>query len=92
MIASIDEGGREPFSVACGRRGPNLEVTFCTIDQPARLSQLCGVLTVNDLNIVYARVFTRTDGRVIDVSFRAAEDLDMVQAGLVRCRVEVLSD
>jgi rare lipoprotein A len=32
------------------------------------------------------------EGRVIDVSFRAAEDLDMIQAGLVRCRVEVLSD
>ena len=32
------------------------------------------------------------EGRIIDVSFRAAEDLDMVQAGLVRCRVEVLAD
>ena len=32
------------------------------------------------------------DGRVIDVSFRAAEDLEMIQAGVVRVRVEVLGD
>lgn len=31
------------------------------------------------------------EGRIIDVSFRAAQELDFVRAGLVRVRVEVLS-
>lgn len=43
------------------------EFTFCTHDQPFRLSQLCGVLTINDFNILDAYAFTRQDGKVIDV-------------------------
>jgi len=43
------------------------QITFCTHDMPYRLSQLCGALTLNDFNILYARVFTRRDGKVIDV-------------------------
>jgi rare lipoprotein A len=31
------------------------------------------------------------DGRIIDVSWRAAQELDFVQQGLVRVRVDVLS-
>jgi len=49
------------------RRNSLHEITFCTPDQPYRLSQLCGVLTTNDFNIFEAYAFTRTDGTVIDV-------------------------
>ena len=49
------------------RRSGMHEFTFCTHDQPFRLSQLCGVLTVNDFNIFEAYAFTRSDGTVIDV-------------------------
>jgi [protein-PII] uridylyltransferase len=53
--------------VAMRKRGPSTEFTFCTIDKPFRLAQLCGVLAVNDFNILYAFAFTRTDGKVIDI-------------------------
>jgi [protein-PII] uridylyltransferase len=43
------------------------EATFCTYDKPFRLSQLCGLLTVNDFNILSALAFTRRDGTVIDI-------------------------
>jgi [protein-PII] uridylyltransferase len=43
------------------------EISFCTRDKPYRLSQLCGVLTLNDCNILFAYAFTRTDGIVVDV-------------------------
>jgi len=45
------------------------EICFCTHDKPFRLSQLCGVLTLNDCNILYANAFTRTDGVVVDVFY-----------------------
>jgi len=45
----------------------SIELTACTRDRPFRLSQLCGALTVNDLNILGALAFTRTDGVVIDL-------------------------
>ena len=70
-------------------------------DIPPELVQSVGIGTrvrvVNKENgkAVVVRINDRgpfVEGRVIDVSFRAAEDLDMIQAGLVRCRVEVLSD
>jgi [protein-PII] uridylyltransferase len=48
-------------------RGGLQELSFCTQDQPYRLSQLCGVLTINDFNILEAYAFTRKDGTVIDV-------------------------
>lgn len=45
----------------------SLELTMCTHDQPFRLSQLCGAITINDLNILGAYAFTRKDGVVIDL-------------------------
>jgi [protein-PII] uridylyltransferase len=64
MIASLES---EDAAVTHHRRGAWLEITFCTHDKPSRLSQLCGVLTINDFNILHAHAFTRTDGKVIDV-------------------------
>jgi [protein-PII] uridylyltransferase len=55
-------------AIVSGRRGRlATEITFCTRDKPYRLSQLCGVLTLNDCNILFAHAFTRTDGKVLDV-------------------------
>jgi [protein-PII] uridylyltransferase len=45
----------------------SIEVAVCTRDRPFRLSQLCGVMTINDLNILGAFAFTRRDGIVIDL-------------------------
>ncbi len=52
------------------------EICFCTYDKPFRLSQLCGVLTLNDCNILYADAFTRSDGVVVDVFY--VEDISGV--------------
>ncbi|RKY83324.1 [protein-PII] uridylyltransferase [candidate division KSB1 bacterium] len=41
-------------------------VTVVTQDKPFRLAEICGVLSVNDLNIFSAQIFTRQDGIVID--------------------------
>ncbi len=49
------------------RRNGQHEFTFCTHDQPFRLSQMCGVLSINNFNILHAYAFTRKDGVVIDV-------------------------
>jgi [protein-PII] uridylyltransferase len=43
------------------------EITFCTQDKPYRLSELCGVLALNDFTILNAFAFTRKDGKVVDV-------------------------
>jgi [protein-PII] uridylyltransferase len=59
------ESKRVVVSAKSGRLGT--EVTFCTHDKPYRLSQLCGVLTLNDCNILFAYAFTRKDGRVLDI-------------------------
>jgi len=59
------------------RKGINLSVVFknlegftnitiITKDFPSLLSKICGVLTVNDVNIHDAKIFTRKDGIVID--------------------------
>lgn len=41
-------------------------ITIITRDTGSLLSRLCGVLSINDLNIHDARIFTRKDGIVID--------------------------
>jgi [protein-PII] uridylyltransferase len=55
----------------------SLELVVCTRDRPYRLSQLCGVITINDLNILGAYAFTRSDGIVIDLFH-----LERVEGGL----------
>lgn len=41
-------------------------ITIITRDTESLLSRLCGALSINDLNIHDARIFTRKDGIVID--------------------------
>ncbi|MDH3198275.1 MAG: [protein-PII] uridylyltransferase [Candidatus Krumholzibacteria bacterium] len=79
MVARLDG---EPFLVTHGREGAAHQFTFCTHDKPYRLSQLCGALTLNDFNILYARVFTRRDGKVIDVFY--VEDVSAARAAGAR--------
>jgi [protein-PII] uridylyltransferase len=55
-------------------------VTVITKDFPSLLSKLCGVLTINDINIHDAKIFTRKDGIVIDTfnvtDFRSHKKID----------------
>ena len=41
-------------------------VTVITKDFPSLLSRLCGVFSINDVNIHDAKIFTRKDGIIID--------------------------
>ena len=55
-------------------------VTVITRDSDALLSKLCGGLSINDLNIHDAKIFTRKDGIVIDsfnvTDFRAGNKVE----------------
>lgn len=55
-------------------------VTVITKDTPSLLSRLCGALSINDLNIHDAKIFTRKDNIVIDsfnvTDFRTSEVVD----------------
>jgi [protein-PII] uridylyltransferase len=66
-MAMVDEIDGGQFAVSYRRADHSHAVTFVTHDMPSRLSQLCGVLTINDFNILHAYAFTRRDGNVIDV-------------------------
>ena len=64
MIERLDG---EPAVLSHRFVGAAHEITFCTNDKPFRLSELCGVLAINDFTILNAFAFTRRDGKVIDV-------------------------
>ncbi|MEE9268749.1 MAG: ACT domain-containing protein, partial [Candidatus Krumholzibacteria bacterium] len=63
----VDTLEKRKFVVGSKRGKRSTEFTFCTMDKPFRLSQLCGVLTLNDCNILFAHAFTRIDGKVLDI-------------------------
>ncbi len=46
---------------------PMSRVTVCTYDRSYLLSDICGVLAVNDLNILTADAYTRSDGVIVDI-------------------------
>jgi [protein-PII] uridylyltransferase len=48
------------------------EITIIARDAPFALARFCGVLTANDVNILDANIFTRTDGVIID-KFRVTD-------------------
>ena len=66
-LQMIDRLDGEPVVVSHRFVGTAHEVTFCTHDKPYRLSELCGVLAINNFTILNAFAFTRRDGKVIDV-------------------------
>jgi len=86
MVGEIDEG---QFAVSYRRADHVHVVTFVTHDMPARLSQLCGVLTINDFNILHAYAFTRNDGTVIDV-FHLSDVADTGGGNGTEDRIETL--
>lgn len=53
-------------SVTFANNKDNTTITVITKDSPSLLSRLCGALSINDLNILTAKIFTRKDGIVID--------------------------
>ena len=63
----IQQLGKRPVTVNFSRSDLFSEVTICTYDKPYRLSEICGVLATNDINIFSAQAYTRTDGIVLDI-------------------------
>jgi [protein-PII] uridylyltransferase len=47
--------------------GDHAKAVVYTRDRSYLLSDICGVLAVNDLNILYADAYTRTDGVIVDI-------------------------
>ena len=58
-LQMIDRLDGQPVVVSHRFAGSAHEITFCTHDKPYRLSQLCGVLAINDFTILNAFAFTR---------------------------------
>lgn len=56
----------ENTSVFFKEEGEFTNITVITEDSESVLSRLCGALSINDLNIHDARIFTRRDGLIID--------------------------
>lgn len=65
----------------------SIEMSVCTRDKPFRLAQMCGVITVNDLNILSAYAFTRRDGVVIDLFHLERFDGGLSLAGDARRKI-----
>ncbi len=63
-IEEIEKGSL--VSVFFKEEGGYTSITIITKDSDALLSRLCGALSINDLNIHDAKIFTRKDGIVID--------------------------
>lgn len=59
------ENGTE-IPVFFRQSGGFTNISLISKDSPSLLSRLCGTLTINDLNIHSAKIFTRQDGLVID--------------------------
>lgn len=69
-IEEIEKGS--PVSVFFKKDEVFTVVTIITRDSEALLSRMCGALSINDLNIHDAKIFTRKDGIVID-SFNVSD-------------------
>ncbi len=77
-IEEIEKGS--PLSVFLKDEGAFTVITVITRDSEALLSRICGALSINDLNIHDAKIFTRKDGIVIDsfsvTDFRTGGTID----------------
>jgi len=63
----IESLGKELVGILVAPSGLFSEIIICTYDKPFRLSEICGVLATNDINIFSAQAYTRRDGVVIDI-------------------------
>lgn len=77
-IEEIEKGSS--VSVFFKEDGNFTSVTIISRDSDALLSRMCGALSINDLNIHDAKIFTRKDGIVIDsfnvTDFRTGKTVD----------------
>ncbi|HOW66726.1 MAG TPA: [protein-PII] uridylyltransferase, partial [Verrucomicrobiota bacterium] len=67
---ALDRNGLEP--VTAWQDEPDrgyAAVSICTWDRPGLFSQFAGTLTAADMNIHSAKIFSRTDGLIIDSFF-----------------------
>ena len=71
-------------------------ITIITNDSPSLLSRLCGAISINDLNIHDARIFTRTDGIIIDsfnvTDFRTHQAVDKEKFDKIRKDIELAAN
>jgi [protein-PII] uridylyltransferase len=67
-------------------------ITVITRDSESLLSRLCGALSINDLNIHDARIFTRKDGVVIDFfnvsDFRSGQEVELIRYDKIKQNIE----
>jgi len=82
IIEHIDTINKNlPLSVIFKEDEHFTNVTIITKDQKGLLAKLCGVFSINDIDIHDAKIFTRKDGIVIDtfntLDFRTKEKLDL---------------
>ncbi|MFH1196282.1 MAG: [protein-PII] uridylyltransferase [bacterium] len=77
-VDEIEKG--ESVSVLFSENQGVTDVTIITMDSESLLSRLCGALSINDLNIHGAKIFTRKDNVVIDTfsvtDFRTHKTVD----------------
>ena len=66
-IDLVGQLGDASVEVAFSEQPTFTEIAVCTRDQRHLLADICGVLAVNDINILRADVHTRNDGVVLDV-------------------------
>lgn len=80
LLTPPPEGGEVRTAVIAG--APVSTVVVATVDQPALLAAVAGVLALHNLNVLEARAVTRSDGLVVD-TFRVEDALgtDMVGPG-----------
>lgn len=57
--------------------GDHWSVLVMSTDQPGLLAKICGVMTLNQLTVVNAQIFTWSDGTVVDmIDVKPAEQFD----------------
>jgi len=85
-IEEIEKGS--PVSIFFKRDEHFTGITVITRDSESLLSRLCGALSINDLNIHDARIFTRKDGIVIDFfnvsDFRSGREVELSRYEKIR--------
>ncbi|MEE9585202.1 MAG: [protein-PII] uridylyltransferase [Candidatus Brocadiales bacterium] len=65
LIQELKKDNR-PIALNFSKEATFIEVWLSTEDQPARFSQISGVLAARGLNIISAQAYTRKDGIILD--------------------------
>ncbi len=68
---------RQKALVAAEEAGDHWSVLVMSSDQPGLLAKICGVMTLNQLEVVNAQIFTWVDGTVVDmIDVRPTDEFD----------------